>query len=114
MRRLKINLDTSVINFLFADDAPELQEITKEFFDKFVKLGISDIYVSDLLIDEINSTKDSMTRKKLLGVIKDYDLNYLPGLSSKEVISLAQAYIENNIFSPRRALQTLFMFPFLL
>lgn len=101
MRRLKINLDTSVINFLFADDAPELQKITKEFFDKFVKLGIYDVYVSDIVIDEISSTKDSITRKKLLGIIKDYDLNYLSGLTSEEVISLAQAYIDNNIFTKK-------------
>mgnify|MGYP000871468752 CR=1 FL=1 len=31
MRKLKIYLDTSVINFLFADDAPEMKEITNVF-----------------------------------------------------------------------------------
>jgi len=31
MKKLKIYLDTSVINFLFADDSPEKQEITIEF-----------------------------------------------------------------------------------
>jgi hypothetical protein len=32
-------LDTSVINFLFADDAPQYRAITKEFFDKYVAIG---------------------------------------------------------------------------
>ncbi|MEK9150383.1 MAG: hypothetical protein AAB267_10120 [Candidatus Desantisbacteria bacterium] len=31
MKKLKIYLDTSVINFLFADDVPELKKITEEF-----------------------------------------------------------------------------------
>ena len=33
MKKLKIYLDTSVINFLFADDSPEKQDITIEFFE---------------------------------------------------------------------------------
>ncbi len=32
MRKLKIYLDTSVINFLFADDVPEFKKITEDFF----------------------------------------------------------------------------------
>ncbi|MCX7002688.1 MAG: hypothetical protein NTV22_05365 [bacterium] len=32
MKKLRIYLDTSVINFLFADDAPEKRDITREFF----------------------------------------------------------------------------------
>ena len=35
--RNKIYLDTSVISFLYADDAPEKQEITIDFFDNFIK-----------------------------------------------------------------------------
>ena len=37
MKKLKIYLDTSVINFLFADDAPEKRDITIEFFEHYVK-----------------------------------------------------------------------------
>ena len=32
MKKLRIYLDTSVINFLFADDAPEKRDATVEFF----------------------------------------------------------------------------------
>lgn len=39
MKKLKIYLDTSVINFLFADDVPEFQKITEDFFENYVKKG---------------------------------------------------------------------------
>lgn len=48
MNKLKIYLDTSVINFLFADDAPEFKEITKDFFEKYVTEY--DVYISDIVI----------------------------------------------------------------
>ena len=35
--KLKIYLDTSAPNFLFADDSPEKKEITIDFFENFVK-----------------------------------------------------------------------------
>ncbi len=33
MKKLKVYLDTSVINFLFADDTPELKTATIDFFE---------------------------------------------------------------------------------
>lgn len=44
MKKIKIYLDTSVINFLFADDSPEKKEITEQFFDLFIKTGIYETY----------------------------------------------------------------------
>ncbi|MBT3294674.1 MAG: hypothetical protein HN919_18310 [Verrucomicrobia bacterium] len=35
MKKLRIYLDTSVINFLFADDAPDFKRVTVEFFDRY-------------------------------------------------------------------------------
>jgi len=32
MKKLRIYLDTSIINFLYADDAPDLKKITEELF----------------------------------------------------------------------------------
>ena len=51
MKKLTIYLDTSIINFLFADDAPEKRDITKEFFDEYVKTGYYDVFVSPIVID---------------------------------------------------------------
>jgi len=35
MKRLRIYLDTSVINFLFADDAPDFRRVTVAFFERY-------------------------------------------------------------------------------
>jgi hypothetical protein len=37
MRKLKLYLDTSVLNYLFADDVPEFKKITEDFFEDYVK-----------------------------------------------------------------------------
>lgn len=36
MKKLKIYLDTSVISFVYASDAPEKQNVTKEFFAQYL------------------------------------------------------------------------------
>ena len=63
MKKLTIYLDTSIINFLFADDAPEKRDITKEFFDEYVKTGCYDVFVSPIVIDEISKTENEKSRK---------------------------------------------------
>jgi hypothetical protein len=35
MRKLKVYLDTSVINFVYADDAPDFKKATVEFFARY-------------------------------------------------------------------------------
>lgn len=42
----RIYLDTSVIDFLYAEDVPELQDVTRAFFDDFVKAGKYDAWIS--------------------------------------------------------------------
>jgi len=32
MKKLRIYLDTSVVNFLFAEDAPDFRRVTEDFF----------------------------------------------------------------------------------
>ena len=32
MKKLRIYLDTSIVNFLFAEDAPDFRRVTEEFF----------------------------------------------------------------------------------
>ena len=61
----KIYLDTSVINFLFADDSVERMQITIDFFDNFIKTGVYKTYISGFVIDEISKTSDQKKRMKL-------------------------------------------------
>lgn len=102
-RKLRVYLDTSVINFLFADDAPEKMEITKDFFNTHIKLGIVDAYVSGIVMDEISQTKDSMRRKQLLNVIREYHLALLPVEREEDIEQLAHDYMRNGVI-PRRKL----------
>ncbi len=98
MKKLSIYLDTSVINFLYADDAPEKRDATKDFFQRYVSKGVYNIYISPIVIDEINKTKDDIQKSKLLGVITDYGLPIID-ISSHfdEIQHLADAYIEQGI-----------------
>ena len=74
MKKLSIYLDTSVINFIYADDAPEKRDATKDFFQRYVAKGVYNIYISPIVVDEINKTKDDLRKKELLAVITDYGL----------------------------------------
>lgn len=94
---IKVYLDTSVINFLYAEDAPEKKEITLEFFDMYVKEGIYIVFISPIVIDEINRTNDEDKRNKLLGVVKTYNINVIDITEEKtEIAKLSSLYIEQS------------------
>ncbi|RJP33647.1 MAG: hypothetical protein C4527_04100 [Candidatus Omnitrophota bacterium] len=100
MKRTTLYLDTSVINFLFAEDAPDKKEITIELFECYVKTGIYDAYISQLVIDEIKRTDVPSHRDQLLAAIEKYFLNYLDFENDYEEISrLADQYIVAKILS---------------
>lgn len=94
MHKTRIYLDTSVINFLYADDAPEKKAITEEFFEKYVRLGVYDVFVSVVVVDEINLTNDDEHRRRLLNVVDEYRIPVIE-LSpvTAEVVPLATRYI---------------------
>jgi hypothetical protein len=99
MKRLRIYLDTSVINFLFADDAPELQKITKDFFDNCVKPKKYEVYISEVVTREINRTPSEEKRIQLQDVIREYE----PGVLElgTEANHLAAIYVEEGIIPLR-------------
>ncbi len=97
MKRTKIYLDTSVINFLYADDVPEFKKITEEFF-AYVKEGKRfDVYISDVVINEINKTNDQKRKKKLLSVIECYRLTKLTSDRDIEISTLAEIYLNKGV-----------------
>jgi predicted nucleic acid-binding protein len=102
--KTKIYLDTSVINFLFADDAPEKKEITVDLFENFIQKEKYITYVSDVVIAEIQSTKKLNKRKKLLNVIKTFPIEIitLNEEERKEVEIMAYQYIHNKIIPPNK------------
>ena len=56
MKPLRIYLDTSVLNFLFADDAPQYRIATREFFDLHIRRRVHSAYVSGVVVEEIAAT----------------------------------------------------------
>jgi predicted nucleic acid-binding protein len=103
-KRLKIYLDTSVPNFLFADDSPEKMEITVDFFENFVKPGIYNTFISPVVIAEIEDTHNTQKRLELLGVIEKYPINVLEynDTEAVEIQELAGKYIEMKIIPEKK------------
>ena len=93
---MKIYVDTSVINGLFADDAPEIQAATEDFI-LLIRQSHYQLYISDLVLDEIEHTKDVLRRKKLLHAVTREDMLILT--TAKEQQELAQAYIRHKVMS---------------
>ena len=100
MKKLKIYLDTSVINFLFADDVPEFKKITEDFFENYVKKERYFVYISDVVIREIEKTKDITQKTRLLEVVKKYALRILT--LNEESDKLAKIYIKEKIIPARK------------
>ncbi len=97
----KIYLDTSVINFIFADDAPEHQAETVEFFEKYIKSGIYHTFISIFVTDEITQTRDLSKREKLLNVIADFELDFVE-VNDPKIVRLAREYLATGVIPPKK------------
>lgn len=102
MKKLRIYFDTSVINFLFANDAPEKRDITIEYFKKYVEPSIYEHYISDIVKDEINRTKDEDLRNRLLEPLLKYQLLDLPLEPLDEIQDLAEHYIISKVIPEKK------------
>lgn len=99
MKKLRIYLDTSVINFLFAEDAPEKMEVTKDFFNNY--LNDYDVFISEHNLVEIYRTKNEIKKTQLLNAIEEYKLiAYAP--INDDITTLAEEYIINGILSDKK------------
>ena len=96
--KLKIYLDTSVPNFIFADDAPEKRDITKEFY-RAVEKNIYEIYISELVLEEINDAPEPK-KEQLADLIR----RVAPALLeiTEEAKELAGFYVERGIVPEKK------------
>ena len=95
MKKLRIYLDTSVINFLFADDSKEFCQVTKDFFAVYADRY--DLFVSQIVLLEINRTPDSTHRNRLSKVIRDYAIKVLPDDDANQIKKLADLYTKKGV-----------------
>ena len=100
MERLSVYLDTSVVSFLFADDEPELRDITQEFFDAY--LDKYDVAVSEVLLFEIGKTQDGALQERLRDAVNRYGIAVirLSPEEEREVFALAQQYLGGGVIPP--------------
>ena len=102
MKKLKIYLDTSVISYVYADDSPEKQSITQEFCERY--LHDYDVYISELVLAEIEKTQDALLKEKFKMVVENYNLQIIEVDQRDEqaIYGLAQKYIRQGIIPPRK------------
>lgn len=90
---LKLYLDTTIPNYVFAVELPEKMKLTKILFDKFNQ-GKYKAYISDIVIEELKQAKEPKQSKLLSQVANTIKLPL-----TSEVIYLAEEYIKNKIIS---------------
>jgi hypothetical protein len=100
MKKPKIYLDTSVINFLFADDAPDFKRITIDFFENY--FVHYEVYISDIVLLEINKTNDDVKKQELLQVIDDYPFIILEVQRDKRILHLSELYIKEKVIPEKK------------
>jgi predicted nucleic acid-binding protein len=93
MRRLKLYLDTSVLNFYFADSSPKEKEATQELFRE-IKSESYEAFISSIVVEEISEASEAK-QKVLVSLIEKYNL--MPLEIDEEIESLANLYIQNKI-----------------
>ena len=101
MKRLRIYLDTSIISFLYADDAPEFKKITKDFFNNYLKPKTYDAFISEIVLKEIEGNTEKILKDRMLAIVREYELPSLP--LTPESAHLAELYLQECIL-PRRKL----------
>ena len=99
MKKLRVYLDTSVINFLFVTDAPDFRSITLDFFEEFS--DEYELFVSDVVLLEIEKDSSLEHKNLLLDALRRYNVALLPDDHTDEIITLATQYIEEGAI-PRR------------
>jgi hypothetical protein len=97
MKRMKLYIETSAWNFLFAEDAPEKRIATGLFFDE-VKSGKYEIFISETVRAEFMAAPVAK-RKMLFEVVKEHDPIMLE--ADEEVRNLATVYVNNGILTEK-------------
>ncbi len=93
MKKPKVYLDTSVISFYFAEDAPEKMPITRVFFNELLPQGKYEVCISSLVLKELENTKDDTLRLKLLDFANELNAKVLD--LTDEVNQIAKRFTED-------------------
>jgi rRNA-processing protein FCF1 len=110
MHKLKVYLDTSIVNFLYVEDSPEYRKATEVFFENVVTKNKVETYISNIVIDEINKTEDETKRNILSGTFEKYE-KIKTLIAESEIINdiaiLSESYIKNGIIPKKKTADSL-------
>jgi len=96
---MKLYIETTVPNFLFADDAPEKKAITELFYE-WVKISPDTFYISGLVLAEISRAQPAL-RTKLLDAVERLEAEMLDITDQAE--RLAGRYVADGAIPSRYA-----------
>jgi predicted nucleic acid-binding protein len=91
LRKLKLYIETSTINFSVSKQDAYYRQKTVELFEA-IKRGEFEAYTSDLVMQEINRTENAERLNELLDVVKELSLEELS--VNEEIEELAKKYVE--------------------
>lgn len=89
MKKIKYYLETTVFNFVFADDDPAKKEITSKLFDNWTTLN-GEMFISDIVIQEVSRAPGDK-QVKLIELIRKHSPIILS--IDEEIRELADRYI---------------------
>jgi predicted nucleic acid-binding protein len=90
MEKPKIYLETTMFNFLFADDSPQYTADTRQLFDE-IHAGKFMPYTSAYVIEELDGTENQKRREEMKALIDEFHITVLP--ASDEIERLASVYL---------------------
>ena len=85
-------MDTSVISFYYAEDAPEKMAITRKFFDQELIKGEYEVLLSETTVGELSDCTNLDLKKKLLTFVKALPVKVHP--LTEEVNQIAKKFVE--------------------
>jgi len=86
-RKLKLYLENSVISMYFQDDVPYLRDLTRQFWEE--STPDFDVYISEIVLDEIKATAELNLRRTLESLIKDFEVLEV----TEDVVKLSDIYL---------------------
>ena len=97
MKVPKVYIETSVFNFVFADDAPDKKNDAIKLFEE-IKEGLYEPYTSDYVLQELLRAEEPK-QSQMVEMINEYDMTLLE--QDDEADRLANVYIAEGVVSEK-------------
>ena len=95
MKKIKLYLDTSIINFALAEDIGDSDKKATLKLCQEINAGKYEAFISEIVVREIVRTKDDNRRKRLLDFIQGLNVHILP--VNDDAQKIAEKYVEEKI-----------------